>query len=233
MSRLKELLSGTLHLFYPHLCAGCSSDLLEERNLLCLKCIHELPHTGFASCPDNPVEKYFWGRLQLSAAHSEFYFSAGGLMQQLIHLLKYKGNQSLGFYLGQFLGKSLAQSNRFSTVDALVPLPLFPDKEKQRGYNQAAVICKGISSVMQLPVMTRLITRQRPTETQTRKSRAERWHNVEGSFCLPETNAIKNRHILLVDDVVTTGATLEACGKLLNGVEGAMLSIATLAIAAK
>ena len=230
---LKNIFADTLHLLYPHLCNGCGSDLLQESNLLCLKCINELPHTYFARHPNNPVEKYFWGRLPLVAAHSEFYFSKESLVQHLIHQLKYKGNTAIGVYLGELTGKTLLNSNRFNTIDALIPLPLFADKERQRGYNQSAMICKGISSLMNIPVITGNITRQRFTETQTRKHRIERWENVAGSFAIKNTTSLKDKHLLLVDDVVTTGATLEACGHVIEQVEGVRLSIVTLAIATK
>src|SRR5882757_1184549 len=129
MSVLKTIFSDTLHLFYPHLCTGCGSDLLDEKNLLCLKCINNLPHTNYAQHANNPVEKIFWGRLSLIAAHAEFYFAKESLIQHLIHQLKYKNNKEIGVYLGELMGKSMLNSNRFQTIDYLVPLPLYPDKE--------------------------------------------------------------------------------------------------------
>ncbi len=233
MSLLKNIFADTLHLFYPHICTGCGSDLLEKDQLLCIKCISELPHTGFAPFNNNPVEKYFRGRISLVAAHSEFYFSKGALIQQLIHQLKYKSNTSIGAYLGELMGHSLLKSDRFNTVDTLIPLPLFADKEKHRGYNQAAVICQGLSTVMNIPVLIGNVTRERFTETQTRKHRTERWENVHESFAVKNNQALNNKHLLLVDDVVTTGATLEACGTVILQATNARLSIATLAHASK
>lgn len=233
MSLLKNIFSDTLHLFYPHVCTGCGSDLLQKDNLLCLKCINDLPHTGFAPYNNNPVEKYFWGRLPLVAAHSEFYFEKGSLIQHLIHQLKYKGDTGIGSYLGELMGLSLLKSSRFNTIDALVPLPLFAEKERQRGYNQAAIICQGISETMNVPVITGNIIRCHPTETQTRKHRTERWENVSESFAIQNKVSIKGKHLLLVDDVVTTGATLEACGNVIIRAENVQLSIATLAHASK
>jgi len=233
ITQLKNIFTSSVHLFYPHVCTGCGSDLLEETNLLCFRCINDLPHTNFAAFANNPVEKYFWGRLPLTAAHSEFYFSKEFLIQQLIHQLKYKGNMEIGFYLGELMGKSLLTSSRFNSVDALIPLPLYADKEHKRGYNQAAVICNGMSSVMNVPVLNNYVIRRHATETQTRKHRTERWENVKGSFMIPNSDALKNRHLLLVDDVVTTGATLEACGNVLLQAQSVKLSIATLAYAAK
>ncbi len=233
IAQLKNIFSSTLHLFYPHVCTGCGSDLLEEDNLLCLRCINDLPNTNFANMANNPVEKYFWGRLPLTAAYSQFYFSKEFLIQHLIHQLKYKGDTEIGFYLGELMGKSLLHSDRFNSIDALIPLPLYADKERKRGYNQAAVICNGMSSVMGIPVLNGAVIRQHATETQTRKHRTERWENVKGSFKIAKENELKNKHLLLVDDVITTGATLEACGNVIMQVENIKLGIATLAYVAK
>lgn len=233
IAQIKNIVNSTLHLFYPHICTGCGSDLLEADNLLCLKCIHDLPHTGFAGLPNNPVEKYFWGRVPLTAAYSQFYFSKEFLIQHLIHQLKYKGDTEIGFYLGEMMGKTLLHSNRFSSIDALIPLPLYADKEHKRGYNQAAVICNGISAVMNVPVLNGAVIRQKNTETQTRKHRTERWENVKQSFNVVKEKELAGKHLLLVDDVVTTGATLEACGQVILEASGIKLSIATLAYAPK
>jgi ComF family protein len=136
-------------------------------------------------------------------------------------------------YLGAMMGSSLLSNNRFTAIDALVPLPLFADKEFKRGYNQAAILCNGMSEVMNVPVIKNNIVRKRFTETQTKKHRTERWQNVEGSFEINSHNEISGKHLLLVDDVVTTGATLEVCGAEILKVEGTQLSIATLAYASK
>ncbi len=233
IAQFKNIFSSTLHLFYPHVCTGDGSDLLQEDNLLCITCIHHLPHTNFADLANNPVEKDFWGRIQLEAAYSQFYFSKEFLIQHLIHQLKYKGDIGIGFYLGTIMGNTLLKSTRFSTLDALVPLPLYADKEHKRGYNQAAIICNGISSVMNIPVLNGAVIRNHATETQTRKHRTERWDNVKGSFKVAKENELAGKHVLLVDDVVTTGATLEACGNIILETENVKLSIATLAYAAK
>lgn len=233
MNLTSKILSPLAHLFYPHVCTGCGSDLVEEDNLLCLTCINDLPHTNFAMHAANPVEKIFWGRLPLTAAMSEFYFAKGTLIQILIHQFKYKSNTDVGLYLGAMIGRSLLGNNRFTKIDALVPLPLFADKEFKRGYNQAAILCNGISEVTNLPVLKNNVVRKRFTETQTKKHRTERWENVDSSFEINNPREIKGKHILLVDDVVTTGATLEACGAEILTIEGANLSVATLAFASR
>lgn len=233
MNLFNAIFSDTLHLFYPHVCTGCGSDLLDKENLLCLKCINDLPHTNFAAHPNNPIEKIFWGRIPVTAAHSQFYFEKESLIQHLIHQLKYKHNTAIGVYLGELMGKTLLNSNRFANIDYLIPLPLYAHKEYKRGYNQAKIICDGLSAIMNVPVITGNVIRQRFTETQTRKHRNERWENVEGSFVIKNPDAFKGKSILLVDDVITTGATLEACGSLLTQTEDVKLFIATLAHAGK
>ena len=233
MQFLKTILLDTAHLFYPHICTGCGSDVLAEDNLLCAKCFVDLPVTNYAAYKNNPIEKIFWGRIPLAAAHGEFYFAKGSLIQHLVHQLKYKGNRKIGFYLGELMARSLIDSKRFNNIDGLIPLPLFPDKERKRGYNQAAIICNGMSEVMKVPVFNNILIRQRFTETQTKKHRAERWENVDGSFALKNEQVLKGKHLLLVDDVVTTGATFEASGNTLLKIEGVQLSIAALAVATK
>jgi len=230
MISIKEIKDSFLHLFFPHVCAGCGSDLLNEESTLCIRCMADLPETNFQSHAGNPVEKIFWGRLQLTAATAAYYFTKESLMQQLVHEFKYRGNKELGLQMGRLLGKYLVQSGRFN-ADALVALPLFPVKERKRGYNQAAVLCDGIAEVMKIPVLKNVIVRPQHTETQTKKGRVERWRNMTGKFVLQDKRATRDKHLLLVDDVITTGATLEACAaELLKG-ENTMVGVAALCIA--
>ncbi len=175
----------------------------------------------------------FWGRIAITAGTSEFYFSKGSIIQNLIHELKYKGNRKAGIYLGNLMGNSLLKSNRFLNIDVLVPLPLFAKKEFKRGYNQAMVLCEGIAEVMNLPIITKNVIRIIHTETQTKKGRIERWENVEKSFTVKDISVLKGKHILLVDDVITTGATMEACGAEILKVDDSRLSIVALAFATR
>ena len=227
-SWLYDVKDSLLHLIFPHTCEGCGSDVLETHNELCLKCISSLPGTNFHLHPNNPIEKIFWGRLAVTYATAQYYFNKESLMQHLMHQLKYRGNKDLGIYLGKLMGHALIASNRFSFVDALIPLPLFPSKEKKRGYNQATVLCEGIAAVLKKPVLKDVIRRVSYTDSQTKKSRVERWQNMEGRFELVNPGAVEGRHVLLVDDVITTGATLEACGKEIIQAQNVQLSIATL-----
>jgi ComF family protein len=228
MQLLHEIKDSLLHLVFPHVCEGCGSDVLDVHNELCLKCLSSLPETNFHMHANNPIEKIFWGRLPVTYATAQYYFTKESLMQHLMHQLKYRGNKELGIYLGKLMGHALAASNRFSFVDALIPLPLFPVKEKKRGYNQATVLCEGIAGVLQKPVLKDVVRRVSYTDSQTKKNRVERWQNMEGRFELVNPSTIEGKHVLLVDDVITTGATLEACGKEINQVPNVQLSIATL-----
>jgi ComF family protein len=228
---LSRYADALLHLLFPHLCSGCGNDLLPKESCLCLHCREHLPQTLFEQHQRNPIEKIFTGRLPLAAASAAFYFSKASLLQHLMHRFKYKQEKELGLQLGEIMGRQLEQSGRFAP-DALVPLPLFADREKKRGYNQAAVLCEGIAASLRVPVLTGAVIRPRATETQTRKNRVERWQNIEGQFQVSRPELIRGRHILLVDDVITTGATLEACGQALLEAGPASLSVASLCYAA-
>lgn len=226
---LKTFGNDLVQFFYPHLCAGCGNDLQDQNQSVCLSCYTSLPETGFASAPNNPIEKIFYGRLEVQEAMSSYYFTKQSALQNLIHSLKYRNNQEAGLQLGKWMGVHLQQSNRFKTIDYLIPLPLFPDKQKKRGYNQAAVLCNGLSQTTGIPVKEDWVVRKRYTDTQTKKGRNERWMNVDGSFEINHLNELDGKHVLLVDDVITTGATIEACGAAIVEMPGTKLSIATLA----
>lgn len=228
---IKSTFQSLTHLFYPHLCIGCGSDLLAPKALLCLTCVTELPHTGFETYPHNPIERIFYGRLVLQYAHAGFYFSKGTLIQTLIHDFKYKGNKAVGILLSKIMAEKMMNSDRFKHIDYLIPLPLFADKEYKRGFNQAKIICDGISEVMNIPVLAHTVLRKYATTTQTKKHRTERWQNVAESFTVQHTQQLQHKHILLVDDVITTGATIEACTQQMAGLAGIKISVATLATA--
>jgi ComF family protein len=229
MNFTKELVQSFSHIFFPHLCAGCGSDSLSHEQLLCLHCLQELPVTDFPFHAGNPVEKIFWGRVDLCAASAQYYFTKNSALQHILHQFKYNGRRQLGIYFGHLMGEALQQSNRFTDIEALIPLPLFASKEKRRGYNQAAVLCEGIAGAIKIPVLKDLVTRTMATETQTHKNRVERWQNISGKFELKDRNLLRNKHVLLVDDVITTGATLDACATELLEIEGIRISIAALA----
>ena len=225
----KKYLDSCLHIFFPHLCEGCGTDYIYPQDFLCAKCMHRLPTTGYFDIAANPVEKIFYGRLHIEKAAAAFYFTKVSLIQHLISELKYKNNKAAGFFLGRMMGQYLANTTRFESVDILIPLPLHPRKEQLRGYNQAKIICDGIQSIWKKPVAQNALKRAHFRETQTQQNRVNRWQNMEGNFELAAPELVKNRHILLVDDVITTGATLEAAGSALLNTTGTRLSIAAAA----
>lgn len=216
-------------LLFPHYCTGCGNDLKDRTAILCYQCQLELPITNFFSIPNNPVEKSFYGRLYLQAAGAAYYFTKDSLMQVLIAELKYKQNIAVGLYLGRMMGYQLMNSERFASVDCLIPMPLHPKKLRSRGYNQAYIIAKGIQSVWNKPIIDHAIARSIFSMSQTKQDRLHRWENMEGIFTLKNPTEILQKHLLLVDDVTTTGASIEALGSVLQGLNGVKLSVATAA----
>ena len=228
-SLISDISSGISHLLFPHNCLGCATDVLNDDDLICARCLTELPTTNFFSSSDNPIEKIFYGRMKIEHAAAGFYFTKDSLMQHLMVQLKYKGNKEVGIYLGKLIGYQLIQSNRFNDVEALIPLPLNAKKEFKRGYNQSMAICEGIAKIWQKPILKDAVIRTVFTETQTHENRINRWQNMDGVFAVANPSAIEGKHILLVDDVVTTGATLEACGSIMLENYNIKLSIACVA----
>jgi ComF family protein len=229
MTAVKNYFNDFLHLFFPHICIGCARDVLNDSEVLCAQCVSSLPETGFLPATGNPVEKIFYGRLKIEQAGSAFYFNKNAIIQNAIVQLKYKSNQNAGIFLGKLLGERIANSNRFKDVDVIIALPLNEKKLFRRGYNQASAIVNGIISMWDKPVMDNIVKRISFTETQTHKDRVARWQTMEGVFTVTQPELLEHKHVLLVDDVITTGATLEACGAAILKTEGVKLSIATVA----
>jgi ComF family protein len=220
-----------LNLFYPHLCIACHDEVSSNEEILCLKCTLKLPKTNFHLHKENPFTDRFWGRLTLENGAALYHFVKGGKTQHLIHNLKYKGRKDIGSKLGRWYGQQLKNSPHFNDIQLIIPVPLHPRRERKRGYNQSYHFAKGLSESMNIRVDTSALIRKEFTITQTEKSRIERFENVIKAFEIRHPKRLKNKHILLVDDVVTTGATLEACGVKLQQMEGVQLSMATIAIA--
>lgn len=224
----KKIITDTLHVLYPHLCMGCGSEILMRQELLCHECMHTLPYTGFETLAENPVAKMFAGRLNMDHAAAIFYFEKQMALQRLLHLLKYKGSKDAGILLGRLCGSRLPETG-FANAEGLIPVPLYPKKEAQRGYNQSEVICNGISEITGIPAQTDLVLRIKETESQTRKHRVERWQNMLDGFAATGSEDLQGRHFILVDDVVTTGATMESCAHVLMNAYKMRLSVLAVA----
>ena len=218
-------------LFYPRLCLACSQNTPPKNDFICLLCQYKLPKTNYHLEKENKFTERFWGRLELQTGAALYHFSKGGRTQQLIHNLKYQNKRELGVKLGELYGELLAQTPWFQSVDLIVPVPLHPKKLHKRGYNQSDQFAMGLSTSLQKPWSGKVLLRKSYTESQTHKSRFERLQNVFNAFALSKANLITGKHILLVDDVLTTGATLEACGLQILSAPNTRLSMATIAIA--
>jgi ComF family protein len=225
------MLRDLLGLLYPRTCCSCDKALIRSENYICTYCRYHLPRTNYHLHAENPIHKLFWGRVPVDAAAAYLFFKKGGRVQHLLHSLKYGGMKELGELLGQLYGKELKASPEFSSIDCIVPVPLHPSKEKRRGFNQSQVFSEGLSNSMEKPLVLQNLNRTTQTSTQTRKARFARWQNVKEVFAVQDPSAFENKKVLLVDDVVTTGATLEACTRALRSSSGCGVSIATIAAA--
>ncbi len=218
-----------LSLLLPRTCAACARHLSDWEECLCLDCLGRLPVTGFHQDPDNAMAEMFWGRVRISQAVAWFYFRKGSIYQEVLHKLKYNDRPDIGFVLGRQYGFELNRDSGFIRPELIIPVPLNRKKLRVRGYNQSEAIARGLSAGLKVPVNTHQLTRPLATATQTRKSRYDRYLNVTGKFKITEPGLLENRHVLLIDDVITTGATLEACATELLSVPGVIVSVAALA----
>jgi len=220
-----------IHLFFPALCAGCERPLHASERLLCYTCRHRLPQTRFHLYRNNPVEQLFWGRVPLGSAASLYYFRKDGKVQHLLHQIKYRGASELGREIGRIYGRELNCSAFFRAVTDVIPVPLSAEKQRIRGYNQSEVFGEGIAQQMQVPLLPEVLLKTKHNETQTRKSRYARWQNSEGIYQVKAGAQLHNKHVLLVDDVITTGATLESCARALLEAGAEKVYVACIAAA--
>jgi len=224
-------INALVDLLFPSVCSACGNTLFQWERMVCTRCRSFLPKTGYELTEDNPLARLFYGKVRLKAVTACFFFSKEGKVQHLIHELKYKNNPEAGVFLGQELGKTICEAPLFQGIDYLIPVPLHPKREQKRGYNQSLMIAKGVSEVTGVPVGADFLIRSVNTETQTHKSKAERWENVKDIFMVRHPEQLEGKQVLLIDDVLTTGATLEACALKLSAVPGIVISCATAACA--
>lgn len=228
MNALLRYAEDFFSLFFPQLCSGCGKNLFKNESVICTDCIYNLPYTNYHLDAENQVAKQFWGRVPFNSAGAFLHFLKGSRVQNLMHQLKYNNKPEVAFKLGEMYGTQVASSAPFKGIDVIIPVPLHPAKQKKRGYNQSEYLAQGLSHSLNIQV-NRNLYRNVFTETQTRKSRFVRSENMKDVFVVSEQQDLENTHVLLVDDVVTTGATLEACALELLKIKGLELSIATIA----
>lgn len=227
MNLLRQYLDDFSHLAFPYNCFGCKRALDENEYSICNQCLTNLPFTKYWDQTDNSVEKLFWGKIPIHKASSLCFFTKGGIVQELIHELKYKNKPQIGEILGGIYGQKLRE--KYGDIDVVIPVPLHQSKLKTRGYNQCDPIARGIALALEKSYNTNVVKRLRANETQTKKGLYERWINVKELFQVDQPQFVQDKHVLLVDDVVTTGSTLEACAGAILQVPGARVSLATLA----
>lgn len=228
---IQSWLEDFLNLIYPRTCAACGNTLFRHEEVICSHCLLHLPKTFYHEDIKNPLFSLFWGKIQIEMISSFYFYNKGNHVQNLIHLLKYKGRPDIGVYMGKRYGQYLKLSENFNSIDVIIPVPLHQSKLKIRGYNQAELFAQGLSASMNLPVDNYSFIRNLATETQTKKSKLERWENVKDKFVIEHEENIRGKHILLVDDVITTGSTLEACAQVLLQQPGVKISMTSIAAA--
>lgn len=226
---LQKIIAPLNNLLFPEICEICHTPLLRNEESLCFSCIKKLPYCDVASFA--LIELKISGRFSFEKISSFMYFYKGGILQELMHQIKYQQNKNLAECLGNIWANYLQVNRLLHNIDAIVPVPLFPKKEFKRGFNQSELLGKSLSEISGIPIITKQLIRLKDTDTQTKKSRKERLENMQNVFAVKNQNDLKNKHILLIDDVLTTGATIEACCIELLKIEGIKVSIGTLAVA--
>lgn len=228
-----SLINDFMSLIYPRSCGACEEILLEHEHLVCTRCMVTLPKSNYHRLPENPLLSMLAGRVPLKQAACLYVFEKSGKVQNLLHGIKYEGRKELAEALGKLLYEEIKNDEVFASVNTIVPIPLHPKKYKARGYNQSELFASGINAGLQKQLDTTSLTRKKETSTQTNKRKFERWENVEDVFDVFNTSALEDKHVLLVDDVITTGATIEAAWQALSKLQGIRVSLATLAFAEK
>lgn len=228
---IKEVCQDFFELIFPAVCVACEHPLIRGEGQVCTKCKASLSKTNFHLLEESPLEKLFWGRIPIQHIWAYLSYHKGGKTQKLLHSLKYRNNQLLGVELGQWYGYDLLAANLAQHFDYIIPVPLHASRLRSRGYNQSELFAQGLSAIMGVPCISTAVVRSTATSTQTKKARYARWLNVEAVFEAKDTAAIKGKHLLLVDDVVTTGATLEALGQVFLEAGCKGISIVTIAYA--
>lgn len=230
LKRLAKILNEIHNILLPKVCFGCNARLSSGENVLCTVCRHELPLTDYNYSDENPVDRIFYGRIPIKKAASFLVFSKNGVVMNLLHHLKYKNQEQIGGFLGEWCGAEIKKEATLKEVDMVIPVPLHPRKRKKRGYNQVSLFAQKIAMTIGSNYRDDILVRTVNTKTQTKKDRQKRWENIKDVFDLTNKTSISNKHILLVDDVITTGATLEACATTLSKIDNVQISILSMAV---
>lgn len=229
--KLSQIFDDFISLLYPRVCAACGNSLFRNEQIVCTSCLYHLPKANFHLMDESPLDKLFWGRSKLNHTAALYNFHKKGKVQHLVHQLKYNGRKDVGVFMGKLLGAELKKCEKFADVSLVVHIPLHPARQRKRGYNQSEQFGIGLAEAMGIVQDTTSFIRTTHTETQTRKSRFARWENVKEIFKVTDPQKLANRHILLIDDVITTGATIESAANMLLEIEGVKVSVGCIAYA--
>jgi len=233
VSHIKDIGDDFLSLFLPRLCLACRAHLVRGEEVLCTQCLLSMARTDFHLRRDNMLEQVFWGRCHVERGAAFSVYNRGSRIRKLIHSLKYDGRKEIGKMLGELYGSTLAECGFMDGIDFIVPVPLSADRQRKRGYNQSELIAQGLSASSHVPVRYDILMRTGRSESQTRRGRYERWENVEGLFTVRKPSEIIGKHILVADDVITTGSTMEGCVNALHQAGDVKVSVVALAAAQK
>jgi len=225
-----QFLIDIRNIFYPDICLGCETVLTVNENTLCTTCLFNLPLTNYLKTNNDSIEKIFFGRIKVEKATALLFYHKKGITQKIIHNLKYKGYEEIGVYLGNWLGKEIKKSKYFNTIDYIIPVPLHKKRLKSRGYNQVTKFGERLAFYLEKPFIENVLVRQSASLTQTKKSRVDRWKNVKELFFLNDETIFENKHVLIIDDIITTGATIEACANELFKTKNITISVVVMAV---
>ncbi|SDB64181.1 comF family protein [Flavobacteriaceae bacterium MAR_2010_188] len=224
------MVKNLLNLFFPKVCLACKYMLTDNEDIVCTKCRHELPATNFHFDLDKKVADILYGRVQFVDSTALLHFYKKGIVQELMHNLKYRGHEEIGVFLGKWLGSELTDASGFNDIDVVIPVPIHKSRLRKRGYNQVSKFGEEIANKLNAEFNETILIRSFATKTQVFQDRIGRSIDNEAKFSINDFEYLKNKHILLVDDIITTGATIESCATVLNQIEGVKLSLATMAI---
>lgn len=232
-SRFKNWYQSVEHFVFPYDCVSCGEPLPDDFDQICPFCLADFQYTYFEKFKEpTPLDQLFYGRVPLEFTYGLLYFMKGSNSQELIHSIKYRNNTALAHEMGKRTGLGLLEKENISLPDVLISVPLHPKKEYMRGYNQGSLIARGVSESLKVPFRENILVRSVFTETQTKKGKYERWSNVETVFQVKNPEKWRGKHLCLVDDVITTGSTLEACIRvLLDEIPDVKISVVAVAVA--
>ncbi len=229
LPQVKTFVNDLFNLLFPKTCRNCMSSLHANEYILCLICVNGLPKTRFKEFSDNELARIFAGRVNIRYATALFYFSYGGSVRKLVHAFKYQGDISVGNYLGSLMASHLKENPDFSIINCLIAVPMHPKKKRKRGYNQSQILARVVSEKLNIPILAQVLSKRDDIRSQTTKKRFDRWEDTREAFFAERPELLKNKHLLIIDDIVTTGATLEACARLALEAGAASVSVAVLA----